>query len=199
MNPSPDTDIFIHPTAVVDDGARIGTGTRVWHFCHVMPGAEIGEQCILGQNVFVGPGVRLGRGVKVQNNVSLYAGVIAEDDVFIGPSAVLTNVINPRSHIERKSAFRPTHLRQGATIGANATIVCGVTLGAWSFVGAGAVVTRDVPDFGLVTGNPARLCGWMSRSGCRLHFDADGKAVCPETSEPYLLVQGQVRLLTESY
>lgn len=185
-------EVYLHPTAVVDEGALIGDGTKVWHFCHIMAGADIGEDCILGQNVFVGSGVKVGHRVKVQNNVSLYEGVVVEDDVFIGPSAVLTNVINPRSNIERKNAFRPTVLRRGCTIGANATIVCGVNLGVWSFVGAGAVVTRDVPDYGLVAGNPARLTGWMSRAGCRLQFDDHGQAHCPETGEAYRLSGGLV-------
>jgi UDP-2-acetamido-3-amino-2,3-dideoxy-glucuronate N-acetyltransferase len=178
---------FIHPSAIVDPGAFIGEGAKIWHFCHVSPGAVIGENCVLGQNVFVASGVSLGRGVKVQNNVSLYTGVVCEDDVFLGPSMVFTNVINPRSFVERKSEFRQTLVKRGASIGANATIVCGSTLGAYCLVGAGAVVTRDVPDYALVTGIPARQAGWVSRLGHRLSFE-DGKALCPESGEGYILL-----------
>lgn len=178
---------FIHPSAIVDPGATIGEGAKIWHFCHVSPGAVIGENCVLGQNVFVASGVSLGRGVKVQNNVSLYTGVVCEDDVFLGPSMVFTNVINPRSFVERKSEFRQTLVKRGASIGANATIVCGSTLGAYCLVGAGAVVTRDVPDYALVTGIPARQAGWVSRLGHRLSFE-DGKALCPESGEGYILL-----------
>lgn len=178
---------FIHPSAIVDPGASIGEGAKIWHFCHVSPGAVIGENCVLGQNVFVASGVSLGRGVKVQNNVSLYTGVVCEDDVFLGPSMVFTNVINPRSFVERKSEFRQTLVKRGASIGANATIVCGSTLGAYCLVGAGAVVTKDVPDYALVTGIPARQAGWVSRLGHRLSFE-DGKALCPESGEGYILL-----------
>ncbi|MCE2822812.1 MAG: acyltransferase [Bacteroidota bacterium] len=178
---------FIHPSAIVDPGASIGEGAKIWHFCHVSPGAVIGENCVLGQNVFVANGVTLGRGVKVQNNVSLYTGVVCEDDVFLGPSMVFTNVINPRSFVERKSEFRQTLVKRGASIGANATIVCGTTLGAYCLVGAGAVVTKDVPDYALVTGIPARQAGWVSRLGHRLSFE-DGKAICPESGEGYILL-----------
>ncbi len=178
---------FIHPSAIVDPGASIGEGAKIWHFCHVSPGAVIGENCVLGQNVFVANGVTLGRGVKVQNNVSLYTGVVCEDDVFLGPSMVFTNVINPRSFVERKSEFRQTLVKRGASIGANATIVCGSTLGAYCLVGAGAVVTKDVPDYALVTGIPARQAGWVSRLGHRLSFE-DGKALCPESGEGYILM-----------
>lgn len=178
---------FIHPSAIVDPGATIGEGAKIWHFCHVSPGAVIGENCVLGQNVFVASGVTLGRGVKVQNNVSLYTGVVCEDDVFLGPSMVFTNVINPRSFVERKSEFRQTLVKRGASIGANATIVCGSTLGAYCLVGAGAVVTKDVPDYALVTGIPARQAGWVSRLGRRLSFE-DGKALCPESGEGYILL-----------
>ncbi|MEY4203400.1 MAG: hypothetical protein RL013_1103 [Bacteroidota bacterium] len=178
---------FIHPSAIVDPGATIGEGAKIWHFCHVSPGAVIGENCVLGQNVFVASGVMLGRGVKVQNNVSLYTGVVCEDDVFLGPSMVFTNVINPRSFVERKSEFRQTLVKRGASIGANATIVCGSTLGAYCLVGAGAVVTKDVPDYALVTGIPARQAGWVSRLGHRLSFE-DGKALCPESGEGYILL-----------
>ena len=159
--------VFIHPTSVIDEGCRIGAGTKVWHFCHLMSGAVIGENCILGQNVFVANGVILGNGVKVQNNVSLYEGVICEDEVFIGPSAVFTNVTNPRSAINRKNEFKKTFLRKGATIGANATILCGIEIGQYAFVGAGAVVTKDVPAFALVTGNPAVQRGRMNEKGER--------------------------------
>lgn len=185
---------FVHPTALVDPGAEIGAGSKIWHFCHLMPGCRVGENCILGQNVFVAGGVSLGRGVKVQNNVSLYTGVVCEDEVFIGPSAVFTNVLNPRSFIERKNEYRPTLLQRGASIGANATIVCGIRIGAYAFVGAGAVVTRDVPDYALVTGNPARQRGWMSRRGHKLQFDAEGQALCPESGERYILKNNQVSL-----
>ena len=178
---------FTHSTAVVDEGCQIGADSKVWHFCHLMSGSVLGERCILGQNVMIAPGVRLGNGVKVQNNVSLYTGVVCEDDVFIGPSAVFTNVINPRSFLERKNEFRPTLVGKGASIGANATIICGVTLGAYCLVGAGAVVTKSVPAFALVMGNPARQAGWVSRCGHRLEFDAGGLAICPETREEYHL------------
>ncbi|MFM8487511.1 MAG: acyltransferase [Bacteroidota bacterium] len=178
---------YIHPSAIVDPGASIGEGAKIWHFCHVSPGAVIGENCVLGQNVFVANGVTLGRGVKVQNNVSLYTGVVCEDEFFLGPSMVFTNVINPRSFVERKSEFRQTLVKRGASIGANATIVCGTTLGAYCLVGAGAVVTRDVPDYALVTGIPARQAGWVSRLGHRLSFE-DGKAICPESGEGYVLL-----------
>lgn len=187
---------FTHPTAVIDTGATIGEGTKVWHFSHIMPGAIIGKNCSLGQNVFVANGVRLGDNVKVQNNVSIYEGVICEDDVFLGPSMVFTNVINPRSAINRKSEYLPTLVKKGATIGANATIVCGVTIGSYAFVGAGAVVTKDVPPFALVVGNPARQVGWMSRYGERLHFDENGRASCPGSGELYTLHNGRVTLQT---
>jgi UDP-2-acetamido-3-amino-2,3-dideoxy-glucuronate N-acetyltransferase len=159
------TDYFVHPSSFVDEGARIGPGTKIWHFCHVMSGAVIGARCSLGQNVVVMPGTRIGNNVKIQNNVSIYTGVTLEDDVFCGPSMVFTNVINPRAHIERKAEYKQTLVRRGASIGANATIVCGVTLGRYCFVGAGAVVTRDVPDYAIVYGNPARLRGWACYCG----------------------------------
>ncbi|MEI6409476.1 MAG: acyltransferase [Bacteroidota bacterium] len=184
---------YAHPTAVVDEGCTIGAGTKIWHFCHIMSNSTIGERCILGQNVFVASGVTLGNGVKIQNNVSLYTGIVCEDDVFLGPSAVFTNVINPRSFIERKTEYRDTLVKKGASIGANATIVCGVTIGAYSLVGAGAVVTKSIPDFGLVMGNPARQAGWVSRYGHRLAFDEQGKAICPESGAVYYLEQGIVR------
>jgi UDP-2-acetamido-3-amino-2,3-dideoxy-glucuronate N-acetyltransferase len=184
--------MYIHPTAVIDEGCKIGAGSKIWHFCHLMPGCIIGENCILGQNVMVAPGVQLGNGVKVQNNVSLYTGVVCEDDVFIGPSAVFTNVINPRSFINRKEEFRPTLVKKGASIGANATIVCGIKIGAYALVGAGAVVLKDVPDFALVVGNPARQTAWISRNGQRLHFKDGGMAVCPESGHMYQLEEGSV-------
>ncbi len=185
---------WAHDTAIIDEGARIGAGTRIWHFCHVMGGAVIGEGCSLGQNVFVANGVVLGDNVKVQNNVSVYEGVICEDDVFLGPSMVFTNVINPRSAVNRKHEYLQTLVRRGATIGANATIVCGHTIGQYAFIGAGAVVTKDVPDFALVVGNPARQIGWMSRYGEKLQFDQRGVATCPGSGEQYRLQDGQVTL-----
>jgi UDP-2-acetamido-3-amino-2,3-dideoxy-glucuronate N-acetyltransferase len=181
---------FIHESSYVDEGARIGDDTRVWHFCHVMPGATIGERCSIGQNVVVMNGVKIGNNVKIQNNVSVYEGVEIEDDVFCGPSMVFTNVMNPRSAIVRKNEYQKTLVRRGATIGANATIVCGSTIGAFAFIGAGAVVTRDVPAYALVTGVPARRVGWMSAAGHRLRTDGalpDGRErlVCEETGEVY--------------
>lgn len=183
---------FRHPSAIVDDGAIVGAGTRIWHFCHIMPGASIGRNCILGQNVFVDNKVSIGNGVKIQNNVSVYNGVLVEDDVFLGPSMVFTNVINPRSFIERKTEFRQTVVRRGATIGANATIVCGVEIGTYAMVGAGSVVTRDVLPFSLVVGNPARERGWVSKAGHRLQFDGS-EAVCPGTGECYRLINSRVQ------
>jgi UDP-2-acetamido-3-amino-2,3-dideoxy-glucuronate N-acetyltransferase len=178
---------FVHPTAVLDEGCRVGAGSRIWHFCHVSAGAELGEGCSLGQNVFVADGVRLGRNVKVQNNVSLYTGVECHDDVFIGPSAVFTNVRNPRSAVPRRHEYQPTVLEQGVSIGANSTIVCGVRLGQYAFVGAGSVVTKDVPAYSLVYGNPARQRGWISQHGHRLQFDAEGRATCSESGWQYRL------------
>jgi UDP-2-acetamido-3-amino-2,3-dideoxy-glucuronate N-acetyltransferase len=188
-----------HPTAVIDAGATIGRRTRVWHFTHVSGEAVIGEDCSLGQNVYVGNRVRIGRNVKIQNNVSVYDNVTLEDDVFCGPSMVFTNVHNPRSHVSRKSEYRDTLVRRGATLGANCTIVCGVTIGAYAFVGAGAVVTRDVPDFALITGVPGRRTGWMSRHGERLDLplQGSGAAVCPVTGERYRL-EGDVCVLVDS-
>jgi UDP-2-acetamido-3-amino-2,3-dideoxy-glucuronate N-acetyltransferase len=177
-------DYFAHPTACVDDGAVIGAGTKIWHFCHVMPGAVIGERCSLGQNVVVMPGTRLGDNVKIQNNVSVYEGVTLEDDVFCGPSCVFTNVSTPRSHVSRRGEYQPTLVRRGATIGANATVVCGVTLGRYAFVGAGAVVTKDVADFALVVGSPARRVGWMCHCGVRLGLE-EGAARCERCGTAY--------------
>jgi len=181
------TSYFVHETAIVDDGCKIGKGTKIWHFTHIMTGARIGENCNFGQNVVISPEVVLGNNVKVQNNVSIYTGVTCEDDVFVGPSAVFTNVINPRSAINRKNQFAKTIVHQGASIGANATIVCGNNIGRYAFIGAGAVVTKDVPDYALVVGNPARQTGWMSEFGHRLTFDDAGMAKCEESGELYKL------------
>lgn len=183
---------YAHETAVIDPGANVGAGTKIWHFCHLMPDCEIGEDCSLGQNVFIAPGVKLGTNCKVQNNVSLYSGVTCGNDVFIGPSAVFTNVINPRSAVNRKSEYLPTRLDNGVTIGANAVIVCGTHLAQHAFVGAGSVVTKDVPSYALVVGNPARQIGWMSAAGGRLTFGIDGRASCPESGGIYLLADNQV-------
>jgi UDP-2-acetamido-3-amino-2,3-dideoxy-glucuronate N-acetyltransferase len=183
---------FAHETAVIDDGCKIGKGTKIWHFSHVMPGSEIGENCNIGQNVVISPGVKLGRNVKVQNNVSLYTGVICEDDVFLGPSMVFTNVINPRSAIIRKDKYYTTIVEKGASIGANSTIVCGNKIGTYSFIGAGAVVTKDVKPYALVVGNPARQTGWMSEYGHKLNFDNTGVASCPESGQRYKIEDGKV-------
>jgi UDP-2-acetamido-3-amino-2,3-dideoxy-glucuronate N-acetyltransferase len=188
-------DYFAHETAVIDEGVQIGAGTRIWHFSHIMTGSEIGENCNLGQNVVVSPEVTLGKNVKVQNNVSIYTGVICEDDVFLGPSMVFTNVINPRSAIKRRDEYMKTLVGKGATIGANATVVCGNNIGKFAFIGAGAVVTREVAAYALVLGNPARQVGWMSEYGHRLEFSPAGKATCPESKEEYLLENGVVRKL----
>ena len=178
---------FAHETAVLDEGCQVGKNTKIWHFAHVMSGAVIGENCVIGQNVMVANRVTLGTGVKVQNNVSVYEGVVCEDNVFLGPSMVFTNVINPRAFIERKSEFKTTLVKRGATIGANATIVCGNTIGCFAMIGAGAVVTHDVPDYALVVGNPARQIGWVSEHGMKLEFDNNGYATCPETGQRYQL------------
>ncbi len=183
---------FVHETAVIDAGAEVGEGTKIWHFCHIMSRAKLGKGCSLGQNVFVADDVILGNNVKVQNNVSIYTGVICEDDVFLGPSMVFTNVINPRSAVVRKSEYLQTLVGRGATIGANATIICGNHIGQYAFIGAGAVVTRDVPAYALVVGNPGRQIGWMSRSGQRLEFDGSGRAICGESGEQYVLEGGVV-------
>ncbi|MEA3451679.1 MAG: acyltransferase [Bacteroidota bacterium] len=181
-------DFFAHETAVIDEGAIIGKGTKIWHFCHVMKNSNIGDNCSLGQNVFVANDVKLGKNVKVQNNVSIYTGVICEDNTFLGPSMVFTNVTNPRSAVVRKGQYEQTLVKKGASIGANATIVCGHTVGEYSFIGAGTVVTKEVPAFALMVGNPARQLGWMSRFGHRLKFDEKNIAICPESSEKYELV-----------
>ncbi len=183
---------FAHETAVIDEGCKIGRGTKIWHFSHIMTGCEIGERCNLGQNVVVSPGVKLGNNVKVQNNVSIYTGVICEDDVFLGPSMVFTNIVNPRSAVVRRDKYVTTIVEKGATIGANATIVCGHRIGRYAFVGAGAVVTKDVKPYALVVGNPARQTGWMSEYGHKLVFDENGIAVCPESGEKYKLENGNV-------
>lgn len=185
------SDTLIHPTAVIDEGCTIGEGTRIWHFSHVMHGARVGKSCNIGQNVVISPGAIVGDRVKIQNNVSIYTGVTVEDDAFLGPSCVFTNVINPRSFISRKDEFRPTIVRRGASIGANATIVCGNEIGEYAMIGAGAVVTKDVPPYSLWVGNPARQAGWVSRAGHKLDFN-DGMAVCPETGAHYRLADGRV-------
>lgn len=182
---------FVHPSAIIDDGAEIGEGTKIWHFCHVMPGARIGKGCTLGQNVFVANDVVIGDNVKIQNNVSVYSGVVCEDDVFLGPSMVFTNVINPRSHVIRRDEYMRTTVKKGASIGANATIICGNDIGQFAFIGAGAVVTKKVFDYSLMLGNPAKHAGWMSEFGERLHF-TDGKAVCKHASVQYVLREGMV-------
>lgn len=189
---------FAHPTAVIDDGCEIGSGTKIWHFTHVMSNCKIGENCNLGQNVVVSPDVIIGNNVKVQNNVSIYTGVICEDDVFLGPSMVFTNVINPRSAVNRRGQYAKTVVRHGATIGANATIVCGHDIGRFAFIGAGAVVTKPVPDYALVVGNPAKQTGWMSESGHRLIFDSQQMATCEESKEKYVLKDGTVSKLKNS-
>ena len=169
-----DKDFFVHPSAVIDEGAQIGTGTKIWHFCHLMPTCKVGERCNIGQNVYIDNNTVIGNGVKIQNNVSVYNGVIIEDDVFLGPSMVFTNVINPRSFIERKEEFKKTIVRKGATIGANATILCGIEIGAYAMIGAGAVVIKNVLPYAIMTGNPARQTGWISEAGIKLDFNADG-------------------------
>ena len=187
-----ETTYFAHETAVIDAGCQIGEETRIWHFSHIMTNCTIGRQCSIGQNVVISPEVQIGNRVKIQNNVSVYTGVICEDDVFLGPSAVFTNVINPRSAVNRKEEFKPTLVRQGATIGANATIVCGITIGRYAFIGAGAVVTKNIPDYALVVGNPARQTGWMSEFGHKLSFNSEGIAVCTESQERYQLINEKV-------
>ncbi len=183
---------FAHPSAIVDEGCEIGEGTKIWHFSHIMPGCKLGKNCNLGQNVVVSPGVVLGNNVKVQNNVSIYTGVECGDDVFLGPSMVFTNVINPRSAVNRKSEYAKTRVGNGASIGANATIVCGHDIGKFAFIGAGAVVTKHIPDYALVVGNPSRQIGWMSEYGHRLEFDKDHLAVCKESGQRYKLENNTV-------
>jgi UDP-2-acetamido-3-amino-2,3-dideoxy-glucuronate N-acetyltransferase len=190
-----DKEYFAHETAIVDEGCKIGKATKIWHFSHVMKGCELGENCNIGQNVVISPGVKLGRNVKVQNNVSIYTGVICEDDVFLGPSMVFTNVINPRSAVNRKDQYLKTIVGRGASIGANATIVCGHDIGEFAFIGAGAVVTKDVKPYELVIGNPSRHAGWMSEFGHKLSFDQQGYAVCPESKEKYQFKDGRVEKL----
>ena len=187
-----ETNYFAHETAVIDPGCQIGEETRIWHFSHIMTNCIIGRQCSIGQNVVISPEVRIGNRVKIQNNVSVYTGVICEDDVFLGPSAVFTNVINPRSAVSRKEEYKPTLVRKGATIGANATIVCGITIGQYAFIGAGAVVIKNIPDYALVVGNPSRQTGWMSEFGHKLNFDSDGIGICPESLERYQLQNNKV-------
>ncbi|MEN6461526.1 MAG: acyltransferase [Syntrophomonas sp.] len=179
-----DRDYFVHESSYIDEGAEIGHSTKIWHFCHVMSGSKIGPKCNIGQNVVVSPGVTLGSGVKVQNNISIYTGVVCEDDVFLGPSMVFTNVINPRAFIERKSEYKKTLIKKGASIGANATIVCGITIGRYAFIGAGTVVSKDVPDYALIYGNPARVKGWVCRCGLKLSFSGSN-AECPDCGLTY--------------
>jgi UDP-2-acetamido-3-amino-2,3-dideoxy-glucuronate N-acetyltransferase len=188
---------FAHETAVIDEGCKIGKGTKIWHFTHIMPNSEIGENCNLGQNVVVSPHVRLGRNVKIQNNVSIYTGVICEDDVFLGPSMVFTNVINPRSAVIRRDQYKQTIVEKGASIGANATILCGNKIGKYAFIGAGTVVNKDVKPYSLVVGNPGRHIGWMSEYGHRLNFNGEGIAICPESKEKYLLKGGEVMKIND--
>jgi UDP-2-acetamido-3-amino-2,3-dideoxy-glucuronate N-acetyltransferase len=185
----------IHPSSIVDDGATISQGTVIWHFSHICSGAVIGKNCSIGQNVLVADKAVLGNGVKIQNNVAIYGGVTVEDDVFLGPSCVLTNVTNPRSQVNRKTLYEKTLIRRGSTIGANATIVCGITLGRYCFIGAGAVVTKDVPDYGLVLGNPGKLSGFMSRHGHKLYFDENNQAICPESKYQYEKAGDEVKCL----
>lgn len=184
---------FAHETAIIDEGCTIGAGTKIWHFSHIMSGCVIGENCNFGQNVVVSPKVILGNNVRVQNNVSIYEGVICEDDVFLGPSMVLTNVINPRSAVSRKQEYKTTLIKKGASIGANATIVCGNPIGRYAFIGAGAVVTKEVADYALIVGNPGRQSGWMSEYGQKLKFNEDGESTCSESGEKYILKNGKVK------
>lgn len=181
------TEYFVHETAIVDEGANIGEGVKIWHFSHIMSNCKIGDKCNIGQNVVVSPGVILGKNVKIQNNVSIYEGVTCDDDVFLGPSMVFTNVTNPRSAVNRRGQYAKTHVGKGASIGANATIVCGHDIGEYAFIGAGAVVTKTIPSYALVVGNPARQLGWVSEFGHRLNFDKNSTAICPETNQEYKL------------
>ena len=190
-----DTNYFSHETAVIDEGCKIGVGTKIWHFSHIMPNCEVGEKCNIGQNVVISPKVVLGKNVKVQNNVSIYTGVICEDDVFLGPSMVFTNVINPRSAVNRRDQYLQTIVKKGASIGANATIICGNNIGEYALIGAGAVVTKEVPAYALLVGNPAKQIGWVSEYGHRLNFDEKAQAVCLESKEVYILENNAVRKL----
>jgi len=183
---------YSHPSAIIDEGCKIGKDTKIWHFSHIMPNCKLGERCNIGQNVVISPEVILGNNVKVQNNVSIYTGVICEDDVFLGPSCVFTNVINPRSAINRRGEYAKTTVKKGATIGANATIVCGNDIGEYAFIGAGAVVTKNVPAYALLVGNPAKQMGWMSEFGHKLKFDSQNEAICPESGDKYKLVNNSV-------
>jgi UDP-2-acetamido-3-amino-2,3-dideoxy-glucuronate N-acetyltransferase len=192
-----DKEYYAHPSAVIDEGCKIGKGAKIWHFTHIMPDSVVGEGCNIGQNVVISPGVMLGRNVKVQNNVSIYTGVTCDDDVFLGPSMVFTNVLNPRSAVNRKNQYAKTHVGRGASIGANATIVCGHDIGEFAFIGAGAVVTKNVPPYSLWVGNPAKQIGWMSEYGHRLQFDKDGFAWCDESKEKYKLENGKVSKLKQ--
>jgi UDP-2-acetamido-3-amino-2,3-dideoxy-glucuronate N-acetyltransferase len=190
------TDFFAHETAIIDDGAEIGAETKIWHFAHIFGGARIGERCSFGQNTMVSEGVQIGNNVKVQNNVAIYTGTIIEDDVFLGPSCVLTNVTNPRAQVDRRNLYEQTLIRRGATIGANATIVCGITLGQYSFIAAGAVVTKDVPDYAMIMGVPGQQKGWMSRHGQPLpNTDSAGNMICPESGFGYRIIDGQLRCI----
>jgi UDP-2-acetamido-3-amino-2,3-dideoxy-glucuronate N-acetyltransferase len=191
------TDYFVHDTAIIDQGAQIGNNSKIWHFTHVMGSAHIGQNCNIGQNVYIDKNVTIGNGVKIQNNVSVYANVTIEDDCFLGPSMVFTNVMNPRAFVERKSEFKNTLVKKGCSIGANATIVCGTTLGEYSFVGAGTVVTKDVPNFAIMVGVPAKQIGWMSKHGEKLIFNNEGIAICPATQEKYKLVNDLVSIDSE--
>lgn len=187
---------FSHQTSIIDKGCQIGENTKIWHFSHVMPTAIIGSNCNIGQNVFIDNNTKIGNGVKIQNNVSVYNSVIIEDDCFLGPSMVFTNVINPRAHIERKLEYKSTILKIGATIGANATIVCGITLGSYCLVGAGSVVIRDVPDFALIVGNPSKQIGWVSEAGIKLEFGKSMHSICKETGQKYILENNKVRRIS---
>lgn len=189
------SNFYHHPTAVIDEGCTIGNGTKIWHFSHIMPKCTIGNNCNIGQNVVISPDVILGNNVKVQNNVSIYTGVICEDDVFLGPSMVFTNVINPRSAVIRKSEYKTTYVRKGASIGANATIVCGNELGTYCLIGAGAVITKPVKPYALMVGNPAKQIGWVSEYGHRLNFNEENMAICPETKQQYLLIDNNIKPL----
>lgn len=196
MNNDLEMKYFAHETAIIDEGCFIGKGTKIWHFSHIMSNSKIGDNCNIGQNVVISPDVILGKNCKVQNNVSIYTGVICEDDVFLGPSMVFTNIINPRSTVVRRGKYEKTIVRQGATIGANATIICGIQIGTYAFVGAGTVITKSVPPYALVVGNPGRQIGWMSEYGHRLNFNEEQLALCPESKAKYVLQNGNVKKIT---